>query len=169
MLKAIKNKRFSPEFSIYDDGILLTKFDSKLFHKTHKVELSHKNKTYSIHNAQHDFLKEFYIESNGDKIATATRPDLFQEVVHIQIDDSKYILKRKSQFSTNYVIFKDDKQVGTIKANMFSQRSFSIELPDKFTFPHQLFVFFVFLIVTGIATNIHVRDGLYRLLAVSSG
>ncbi len=164
MLEAIKNKRFSPKFSIYDDGILVTKIDSKLFHKTHNVELSYKNKTYRIHNAQHDFLKEFYIESDGDIIATAIRPDLFQEVVQIQIDDSEYTLKRKSQFSTNYLIFKDNNQVGTIKVNSFVSRSFSIELPDKLTFPHQIFVFFVFLIVTGIATNIHIRDSLYKVI-----
>ncbi len=164
MLIAKKNKFLSQEYTIEKNDIIVSKINWELFSKNKFIDFVYNKKHYQVHQTHPEVFKEFHIESEAEIISCATRPNVTEAIIYIQVGDSKYTLRRKSLVSSTFTIFEGEKQIGVIKGG--GSGKLLIDLPENIPIPLQVFIFFVFLAITGQTTNLKLQL-FYQILGYS--
>ncbi|MBV8115383.1 MAG: hypothetical protein JO300_11610 [Silvibacterium sp.] len=86
------------------------------------------------------FSGDFFLESDGQTIASAQKPSAFLSSFSITHVDRSYTLKKQSFVSRAFILFEGDREAGFIRPEGFLTRKATVSLPEIMPRPVQLFV-----------------------------
>jgi hypothetical protein len=89
----------------------------------------------------------FVLERAGLVVARALKPTALQARFDIEIQGQRFTLRKASFLSRRFVLLSGDAEIGAIEpAGAFTRRAF-IELPSAWPLAHQIFVFWLVMII----------------------
>jgi len=86
------------------------------------------------------FSGDFFLESDGQTIASAEKPSAFLNSFNITHIDRSYALKKESFVSRSFILLEGDREVGSIRSEGLLTRKATAALPEMIPRPVQLFV-----------------------------
>ena len=144
MLEARPISIFSRDFSIEAGGQRVALLDVSHWREAGEV---------LIEGQPHRLYREglmsgaFVLENQGQALARAIKPSALSSQFNLEIDARPYFLKRDSAFRRAFSVFEGESLVGTIRpAGIFTRRA-SLDLPQDWPIPVQVFVFWLVVII----------------------
>ncbi|MBV8630841.1 MAG: hypothetical protein JOZ83_07960 [Silvibacterium sp.] len=86
------------------------------------------------------FSGDYFLESEGQKIASAKKTSAFRSSFQITYIDRSYKLTKQSVVSRSLILFEGDVEVGSIRPESCLSRKATVSLPEMMPAPVQLFV-----------------------------
>lgn len=144
MITAVPKKIFSNKFEFLEDG--QSAGSIKIAGWGDKAEIYIPDLTLSGY--RKGVVKpRYFLERDGQVIASAFKPSIWSNRLELQLGKQTCEMKRKSIFSTTFVVVSGGEQIGYVeREGWFTFRSI-IELPQSWPLPLQIFVFWVVLVM----------------------
>ena len=146
MLEAIPSNFFATNFQLQQDNQLLGEVDTGFWGEKARLELE--DGTYELYR-EGMFSGDFVLERNGEVVARASKPSFLQNRFEVQLPDRRLVLRKPSAWSWNrrFGLFDGEKQIGSIDpVGLFTRRTI-IDLPDNWSLPIRVFLFWLAVII----------------------
>jgi hypothetical protein len=89
----------------------------------------------------------FFLEANGQRLASAEKPSALHELFTVKIGDKSYTLKKASIFGRSFVLTKNDRQVGLIAPKRFFGRKAKAEFSDDLAMEVRVFLIWLVIVM----------------------
>jgi hypothetical protein len=140
LLEAIPTGIFSNRFRLQQEDELLGEFDPSIWRDKARLEIE--DGTHELYR-EGQFRGDFVLEHNGKVVARATKPSAFRGIFTVELSDRHLILRKRSVWGRDFVLFDGEKEIGTIRPRGFFRRRTNIELPGDWPLPLRIFVFWL--------------------------
>ena len=146
MLEAIPSNFFATNFQLQQDNQLLGEVDTGFWGEKARLELE--DGTYELYR-EGMFSGDFVLERNGEVVARAAKPSVLQNRFEVQLPDRRLVLRKPSawSWSRRFVLSDGEKQIGSIDPVGFFTRRTIIDLPDNWSLPIRVFLFWLAVII----------------------
>ena len=85
------------------------------------------------------FSGDFFLEHDGQQIASAKKPSAFRSSFEITHIDRSYVLKKESLVGRSFILLEGDIETGSIRPEGLLSRKAAVSLPETMPAPVQLF------------------------------
>lgn len=140
MLEAVPTGIFSSRFLLQQEDQLLGEFDPSVWRDKARLELE--DGTYELYR-EGQFKGDFVLDLNGKIVARATKPSAFRGIFTVELSNRHLILRKRSIWSRDFVLFDGEKEIGAIRPRGVFNRRTNIELPSEWPVSLQIFVFWL--------------------------
>ena len=144
MLEAIPKNVFSTNYVIRVPGRTPAMLDVSLWRERAELEMD---------GAVHRFYREhllggaFLLERAGVVVARAVKPSAFRARFDVEIGGRPFIVRKTSIWRRHFGVFSGEQQIGAVRPAGFFTRRALIELPADWPLAHEVFVFWLVLII----------------------
>ncbi len=127
MLKVVPDGIFSRNFTVYNNGESVAIILPALMRE--KGELVFNGTSYRVY--REGLLSgAFILEKEGTVISSAVKPDILFRSYMVKAGEKVYALKAESVFGRRFLLFDEDRIIGSVQPeNAFTRRG-EIDLPD---------------------------------------
>jgi len=137
MLEAIPRHWFSWDFTLVDEGRPLAEIDTSKWLENGSLTID--GKLYPLYR-EGPFWGAFVLEHNGNVLACAEKPSAMTRRVVIDHDGDRYVLKPSGLFSSGFLLFEGDQEIGLLSPRGILSRRADIVLPDRMPLPVKAFI-----------------------------
>lgn len=144
MLEAIPTSLFAKNIRLQQKNELVGEVDVSVWREKARLELQE---------GSYDLRREgfctgdFLLERDGNVIARATRPSIFQCSFEVDLPNRHLTFRKLSMWKRSFGLFDGDKQIGGVyPQGIFSKRS-SIDLPSDWPLANRAFIFWLAFLV----------------------
>jgi len=92
------------------------------------------------------FKGPFFIQTNGEKLAAAEKPNIFWRRYAISYDGHEYVYRMTSRMKGSFGLFEKNKEIGTIAREGFFSRTTILKVPDDLPLPVVVLLFWLVLL-----------------------
>ena len=145
MLEAIPSNFFATRFHLQQDSRLLGEIETGLWREKARLELE--DGTYELYR-EGLFSGDFVLERNSEVVARASKPSVRQSRFEVQLPDRRLVLSKPTwSWRRSFSLFDGEKKIGSIgPVGLFTRRT-NIDLPDNWSLPTRVFLFWLAVII----------------------
>lgn len=144
MLKAIPKSVFSWDFNIYAGNAFVAFLDLSWLREKGTIEIH--GCTYEI-GREGLMSGDFYLRSNGQTIAKASKPSAFRRSFEVRLEQATYLLAASSMFTRAFKLNQGGRVVGSIRPSGMFTRKATIQLPEEISLEAQVFITWLVIIL----------------------
>jgi hypothetical protein len=135
---------FSGQYKILEAGQVLTIVNIGWWREAGKFKLDGEQYTVGRRGLANGL---FYVERDGELLASADKPSAFFNRFTVQYDDQEYELSRRSLFGRAFDLKLNGSRVGSMNPTSIFTRSAKAQLPNEISAPVQVFITWLVLVI----------------------
>ena len=144
MLEVRARNLFSSHYEILDAGQMLTTVNIRWWREAGKFKLDGEQYTVGRRGLASGL---FYVEQDGELLASAAKPSAFFNRFTVQCDDQEYELSKRSAFGRAFDLKRNGSLVGSMTPTSVFTRSAKVQLPSEISAPVQVFITWLVLVI----------------------
>ena len=144
MLEAKPTGLFSQDFGIEAEGRQIALLDVAFWKEAGAISIE--GRPYKLYR-ENLISGAFVLEEEGRAVARASKPSAFHAHFDLELQTGRYSLKRDSAFRKSFSVLHGEIVIGSIRPSGVFTRRALIDLPEGWSIPAQVFVFWLALVI----------------------
>ena len=144
-LEAVRLSLFSNDYEVLGNGESVAYLDLAWFREG--GELVVRGERFRI--GRRGLLGAFYLERDGETIASATKPSVFHRSYEVELDSEVFTLAAVSPVHRSFQLLDGSTEIGRVApAHLFSRKAVA-KLPERLSLERRVFLVWLVLVLWG--------------------
>jgi hypothetical protein len=140
MLKALPKNWFSSTYLLFEHDKPISSFAMSYFSESTNIQVD--NESYKASRASL-FSGDFSLRSAGGVLVRAVKPSVWSRSFDIEYDNRKYTLTAEKPVYRKFILWEDNKMIGSIYPDHAFTVKASIDLPENIPLAVRIFMFWL--------------------------